>query len=140
MTMRHLPDCFRAMAVLTIMFTVLPVLAKETESAIDYDALVTTVDEMSQKLEVLSGAVDQTRFDPEKWLDKLEYDADKVLQAVSGQVHFQPYPGVLRGVSGTLRARAGNSLDQALLVVRSFLLSTLACRHPPRQLLVLPRE
>jgi hypothetical protein len=117
--MRQRPDYrgwIRLFAVLTILSAVQSAPAQKPASTIDYDALVTTVDEMSQKLEVLSDAVDQTRFDPEEWLDNLDYDAGSVLLAVSEQIDFQPYAGVLRGVSGTLRARAGNSLDQALLL------------------------
>lgn len=117
--MRHSPDSCSlicAIAALTLLFAAQSSLGREPESEIDYEILVTSLDEMNQKLEVLRGAVDQTRFDPEKWLDKLEYDANEVLKAVSEQIGFQPYPGVLRGVAGTLRARAGNSLDQALLL------------------------
>lgn len=116
----HHPSAYRSLFYLVSALTVLVFTrvssGQEPGSDIDYDTLVTSVDAMNKKLEVLRGAVDQTRFDPEEWLDKLDYDADEVLQAVSGQIAFQPYPGVLRGVSGTLRARAGNSLDQALLL------------------------
>ncbi len=117
--MRHSPDScswIYAIAALTLLFAAQSSLGREPESVIDYEILVTSLDKMNQKLDVLQGAVDQTRFDPEKWLDKLEYDANEVLKAVSEQIGFQPYPGVLRGVAGTLRARAGNSLDQALLL------------------------
>lgn len=110
--MHYSPDCrskIFALAALTVLFAAQPSLGQEPKSAIDYETLVTSVDKMNQKLEVLHAAVDQTRFDPEKWLDKLEYDSSKVLQAVSEQIAFQPYPGVLRGVTGTLRARVDNS-------------------------------
>ena len=117
--MNYLSEYFnpvRAIAVLSILLAAQPAMAQGSGPDIDYDILVTAVDEANRKLEVLYGAVDQTRFDPDKWLDKLEYDAENVLQAVSEQISFQPYPGVLRGVAGTLRAHAGNSLDQALLL------------------------
>lgn len=90
--------------------------AQRVDYDIDLDALSKSVDQLNQKLERLRGAVDQTRLDPEKWLDALEYDADKILTAVTEQITFQPYAGVLRGVAGTLRSRAGNSCDQSLLL------------------------
>ncbi len=117
--MYHMTDyCkwIRVSVALSALLTAQAALAAEPESDIDYDILVTAVDDVSKRLEVLHGAVDQTRFDPDKWLDKLEYDADSVLRAVSEEISFQPYPGLLRGVAGTLRAHAGNSLDQALLL------------------------
>ena len=82
----------------------------------DYDAFETTVDDMTHRLEALQRRVDQTRFNAEDWLDMLDYDAEEVLGAVSTEIAFQPYDGVMRGVNGTLQSRAGNSADQALLL------------------------
>lgn len=82
----------------------------------DFAALERSIEESNRKLRKVQGAVDQTRFDPEDWLDRLDYDAEEILAAVTGEIAFQPYAGVLRGVAGTMRARAGNSVDQALLL------------------------
>lgn len=87
----------------------------------DYDAFETTVDDMTSRLEALQERVDQTRFNAEDWLDELDYDAEEILRAVSDEILFQPYDGVMRGVNGTLQTRAGNSADQALLL--AFLLN-----------------
>jgi hypothetical protein len=103
-------------AVLAAMFAAKPSLGEEAGVAVDYDTLAISIDEMSKKLQALRGAIDQTRFDPDQWLGALDYDSQEVLTAVSTHIVFQPYPGVLRGVAGTLRAGAGNSVDQALLL------------------------
>lgn len=88
----------------------------------NYDAFEDAVDDMSRRLEALQQRVDQTRFSAEDWLDTLDYDAAEVLRAVSTEIAFQPYDGVMRGVNGTLQSRAGNSADQALLL--AFLLKS----------------
>ncbi len=88
----------------------------------DYGAFEATVDDMTRRLEALQRRVDQTRFNAEDWLDRLDYDAEELLRAVSTEIVFQPYEGVMRGVNGTLQSRAGNSADQALLL--AFLLNS----------------
>ena len=83
---------------------------------IDFDRLEVAIADINGKLEGLRAEIDQTRFDPDAWLDALEYEAEQVIDAVKTQIAFEPYVGVLRGVTGTLRSRAGNSADQALLL------------------------
>ncbi len=46
----------------------------------------------------------------------LDYDTAAVFRFVSGEIRYEPYAGILRGASGTLLARAGNSADQAMLL------------------------
>ena len=53
---------------------------------------------------------------PKRCSISLDYEAEFILDYVSNDIAFQPYEGVLRGVAGTLRARAGNSLDQSILL------------------------
>lgn len=43
-------------------------------------------------------------------------DANAVFAFVRDRIHTDPYPGVMRGASGTLQARAGSSADKALLM------------------------
>lgn len=85
-------------------------------SQFDYAAMSAQLDQLNAKLTRLRADIDQSRFDPDSLVDKLDYDADALVGFVRDQVAFQPYDGVLRGVAGTLRARAGNSIDQALLL------------------------
>jgi len=47
---------------------------------------------------------------------ELDWDLDKIFGFVAGEVAYEPYPGALRGATGTLWAAAGNSVDQALLL------------------------
>ena len=106
----------RIITVLSVFLFIQYAAAQDDNSSLDYETLAVSIDDISKRLKVVQAEVDQTRFIPEQWLDKLDYDAEEVLKAVSEQIAFQPYPGVLRGVSGTLRAGAGNSIDQALLL------------------------
>ena len=46
----------------------------------------------------------------------LDYDIEGIFRFVADEIRYEPYPGILRGASGTLDARAGNSVDQALLL------------------------
>ncbi len=45
----------------------------------------------------------------------LEYDVQRMFEAVTA-LGYDPYAGALRGARGTLEARRGNSVDQALLL------------------------
>lgn len=46
----------------------------------------------------------------------LDYDLDTIYRFVADDIAYQPYTGILRGAAGTLQARAGNSVDKALLL------------------------
>lgn len=91
-------------------------LAGEDRPQFDLAAMAQSLDQANDRLRNVRRVIDQTRFDPQKWLDRLDYDVDEILSAVATEIRFQPYEGVLRGVAGTLRSRAGNSVDQALLL------------------------
>ena len=46
----------------------------------------------------------------------LDWDPEKMFRFVADEVRYDPYAGALRGATGTLWGRAGNSVDQALLL------------------------
>lgn len=46
----------------------------------------------------------------------LDYDIGKILRFVADEIHYEPYSGALRGATGTLWARAGNSIDKTMLL------------------------
>jgi hypothetical protein len=48
--------------------------------------------------------------------NQLDYDQAAIFRFVADEVGFDPYPGALRGATGTLWSRAGSSADQALLL------------------------
>lgn len=62
--------------------------------------------------------IDRSQFDTDALLDDLDYDADSILKYVQNEIGFEPYRGLLRGPVGTLMARAGNSLDQSVLLAK----------------------
>ncbi|MDX1401988.1 MAG: hypothetical protein R3245_08705, partial [Kiloniellales bacterium] len=60
--------------------------------------------------------VDHSQFDLEVVLDELNFDAEEITKFVRNDIYFEQYKGALRGAQGTLMSRAGNSLDQSLLL------------------------
>jgi hypothetical protein len=47
---------------------------------------------------------------------ELEFDTQRIFRFVADEVHYEPYLGCLRGARGALASRAGNSVDQAVLL------------------------
>ena len=82
----------------------------------DYPAMEKSIDATTQALRALRADLRRERFATDPLLDTLDYESDLLVSFVRDEIMFQPYDGVLRGVDGTLRAGAGNSLDQSVLL------------------------
>lgn len=82
----------------------------------EYEAAVARLDDFMSMLSQLRTYIDRSQFETEALLEKLNFDADEIIEFVTKEIHFEQYPGLLRGVQGTLMSRAGNSLDQAVLL------------------------
>jgi hypothetical protein len=71
-----------------------------------------------RQIESIRSNLDRSQFDLEELLFSLEFDVDSVIEFVSQEIRFQQYQGLLRSAHGTLISRAGNSLDQGVLLAR----------------------
>ncbi|MCC5868143.1 MAG: hypothetical protein JJU27_06490 [Gammaproteobacteria bacterium] len=82
------------------------------------------LEEELRRLDLLMDAFEELRFQ----LDRTQFDVEALslalqpggaiayLDYVTNQVYFEQYPGLLRGAAGALMSRAGNALDQAVLL------------------------
>lgn len=84
----------------------------------DTEEIEQRIKELGRKAERLRGALKRERFDPDARVESADYDLETLVDFVRDDIAFQPYAGTLRGAAGTLRARAGSSLDQALLLAQ----------------------
>lgn len=81
-----------------------------------------TFDESVEALQRLRATIDPASHDVGALALELAFDEpDEIARTVHETVAYQPYAGVLRGPAGTWEARAGNALDQALLLARLLL-------------------
>ena len=46
----------------------------------------------------------------------LDFDLERIFRFVADEIWYEPYGGLLRGASGTLESRAGNSVDKSVLL------------------------
>ncbi len=83
---------------------------------LDYQILERNLKLYQDKIVKLKSSIDQTVFNGEKMLINMDFEAQQVIDFMHDKVVFQPYQGLLRGVQGTLNARAGNALDQSVLL------------------------
>lgn len=74
-------------------------------------------DRMFALLEAVRREIDRTSFDVNALALALAFEEpDTIARWVRDNIAFEQYPGLLRGAQGTLMSRAGNSLDQAVLL------------------------
>ena len=70
-------------------------------------------------LEELRNRIDRTQFDADELAFELAFETpESIVGWVASNIAFEQYPGLLRGAQGTLMSRAGNALDQAVLLAK----------------------
>lgn len=84
----------------------------------EYEQAQQVLDEYWKLIAKLRLAIDRSQFDIDALLEELSFDAEEIVSYVREQIYFEQYPGVLRGAEGTLMSRAGNALDQSILLNR----------------------
>lgn len=84
----------------------------------EYLAAKARLDKMFGLLAQARAQIDRSSFDLNALLDKLNYDAQDIVDFVKNEIRFEQYPGLLRGPAGTLMNRGGNALDQSVLLAK----------------------
>ncbi len=90
--------------------------AQPVASNQDLEHSMARLDRFMTLVEELRSHVDRSQFDTEALLEALDYDETNIVAFVRDEIRFEQYPGLLRGARSTLSSRAGNALDQAVLL------------------------
>lgn len=81
-----------------------------------YTEIASAIDVYISNVNSLRPHLDNTRFNSEELLLQLDLDESRIIDYVSKAINFEQYSGLLRGVNGTIKSRAGNALDQSVLL------------------------
>ena len=104
-----------------ICYSVLPAFAQAAAQAQaspeqGYQQAMERLGKVISQVEELRGHIDRSQFEPEALVSRLDFDGEQIVRYVTEQLRFEQYPGLLRGVRGTLLSQAGNALDQSVLL------------------------
>jgi len=89
--------------------------ADPPQSDSDSPICIKRLDDTATALEELADEITVT-WDTNALNFRLGYDETELITFVRDSIRFEPYIGTLKGVTGTLSARSGNALDQAMLL------------------------
>ena len=78
--------------------------------------MIARINKVTDSIEEVRSYIDRSQFDLDALVEKLDYDADKIINFVKDEIYFEQYPGLLRGARGALMSSAGNALDQSVLL------------------------
>jgi hypothetical protein len=81
-----------------------------------YQEVVADLDKFASGMSRIRAEIDRSQFDAVAVADDRDYDAAQLIEFVEREIAFEAYPGLLRGPRGTLMSRAGNALDQSVLL------------------------
>lgn len=94
-----------------------PALGQQAASITDQNPeALEEFDQYFELIEELRSHLDRSQFELGALVESLDYDAELIATFVSEEIRFEPYRGLLRGAKGTLLSRAGNALDQSVLL------------------------
>ncbi len=86
------------------------------EQRAQYRAAMQRADQAMALIDRADRTIDRSQLDPLALVGRLDADPGRIVAFVRSRIAYQPYPGALRGIRGTLMTRAGNALDQSLLL------------------------
>lgn len=95
-----------------------PQMSPVPDGSVRYQLYSESMDSTIKFSREMRATLDRTTFDLDALLSSLDYDAESIIEYVKKSIAFEQYPGVLRGPLGTLFSRAGNSIDQSLLLAK----------------------
>ena len=87
-------------------------------ASISEESLQESLNEVSALQSEIESVLEKSTYDWDSLLDSLNYDAQEIVEFVKEKITFEQYKGVLRGPKGALYSRAGNSIDQAILLAK----------------------
>src|SRR5690606_30825514 len=100
-----------SLAIVGLMFPFAPQAAAQAASSATVSSRAT--------LTTLSGLLDRATFDVGELSLELDgQEPEEIAAWVADRIAYQAYAGLLRGPQGTLIAKAGNALDQAVLLAK----------------------
>lgn len=91
--------------------------ADEQERADVFRSVIEQTDAAAERISALRPLVDEGGFEISSAVEGFDFDGDALARFVSQGVRYEPYDGLLRGAQATLSARAGNAIDQSLLLI-----------------------